>query len=99
MDFVRMYKDVMKLLRKNNPNKSDLTSTTTFTELVMKKIKYSFFNSTLKLQDDEIKLFLLYCENDVRVNKVIKSKSEFELMDFLIEENTDFKKLTASAKK
>ena len=99
MDFVRMYKDVMKLLRKNNPNKSDLTSTTTFTELVMKKIKYSFFNSTLKLQDDEIKLFLLYCENDVRVNKVMKSKSEFELMDFLIEENTDFKKLTASAKK
>jgi hypothetical protein len=99
MDFVRMYKDVMKLLRKNNPNKSDLTSTTTFTELVMKKIKYSFFNSTLKLQDDEIKLFLLYCENDVRVNKVMKSKSEFELMDFLIEENIDFKKLTTSDKK
>ena len=99
MDFVRMYKDVMKLLRKNNPNKSDLTSTTTFTELVMKKIKYSFFNSTLKLQDDEIKLFLLYCENDVRVNKVMKSKSEFELMDFLIEENIDFKKLTTADKK
>jgi hypothetical protein len=99
MDFVRMYKDVMKLLRKNNPNKSDLTSTTTFTELVMKKIRYSFFNSTLKLQDDEIKLFLLYCENDVRVNKVMKSKSEFELMDFLIEENIDFKKLTTADKK
>jgi hypothetical protein len=89
----------MKLLRKNNPNKNDLTSTTTFTELVMKKIKYSFFNSTLKLQDDEIKLFLLYCENDVRVNKVMKSKSEFELMDFLIEENIDFKKLTTADKK
>ena len=99
MDFVRMYKDVMKLLRKNNPNKNDLTSTTTFTELVMKKIKYSFFNSTLKLQDDEIKLFLLYCENDSRVAKVMKSKSEFELMDFLIEENIDFKKLTTLEKK
>jgi hypothetical protein len=99
MDFVRMYKDVMKLLRKNNPNKNDLISTTTFTELVMKKIKYSFFNSTLKLQDDEIKLFLLYCENDSKVTKVMKSKSEFELMDFLIEENIDFKKLTALEKK
>ncbi len=99
MDFVRMYKDVMRLLRKNNPNKNDLTSSTTFIELVMKKIKYSFFNSTLKLQDDEIKLFLLYCENDSRVNKVMKSKSEFELMDFLIEENIDFKKLTTLEKK
>jgi hypothetical protein len=99
MDFVRMYKDVMRLLRKNNPNKNDLTSATTFTELVMTKIKYSFFNSTLKLQDDEIKLFLLYCENDSKVTKVMKSKSEFELMDFLIEENIDFKKLTALEKK
>ena len=98
MDFVRMYKDVMRLIRNNNPNKNDLTSTTTFTELVMKKIKYSFFSSTLKLQDDEIKLFLLYCENDSRVTKVMKSKSEFELMDFLIEENIDFKKLTAVEK-
>lgn len=98
MDFVRMYKDVMRLLRKNNPNKNDLTSSTTFTELVMKKIKYSFFNSTLKLHDDQIKLFLLYCENDSRVVKVIKSKSEFELMDFLIEENIEFKKLTANEK-
>lgn len=99
MDFVRMYKDVMRLIRKNNPNKNDLTSSTTFTELVMKKLKYSFFNSTLKLRDDEIKLFLLYCENDSKVEKIMKSKSEFELMDFLIEENIDFKKLTAVEKK
>jgi hypothetical protein len=99
MDFVRMYKDVMKLLRKNNPNKNDLTSSTTFSELVMKKIKYSFFNSTLKLQDDEIKLFLLYSENDSKVVKVMKSKSEFELMDFLIEKNIEFKKLTSLEKK
>jgi hypothetical protein len=29
----------------------------------------------------------------------MKSKSEFELMDFLIEENIDFKKLTTADKK
>jgi hypothetical protein len=33
------------------------------------------------------------------VAKVMKSKSEFELMDFLIEENIDFKKLTTLEKK
>jgi len=94
MDFVRIYKDVVKLLKKNNPKRNDLTSTTTFTELVMRKIRYSFFNSTLKLHDDEIKLFLLYCENDSKVDKVMNSKSDFELMDFLIEKNIEYKKLT-----
>lgn len=99
MDFVRMYKDVMRLLRKNNPKKTDLTASTSFSELVMKKIKYSFFSSTLKLHDDEIKLFILYSENDTRVGKLMKSKSEFELMDYLIEKNREFKELTKSAAK
>ncbi len=99
INFVRMYKDVMRFLKKNNPKKADFTSSTSFSELVMKKIKYSFFNSTLKLDDDEIKLFILYSENDTRVGKLMKSKSEFELMDYLIEKNREFKELTKSAAK
>lgn len=98
MDFVRMYKDVMRFLRKKNPNKNDFTTPTSFSELVMKKIKYSFFSKTLKLADDEIKLFILFSENDSKVDKSRKSKSEFELMDYLIEKNIEYKKLTVPQK-
>lgn len=95
MDFVRMYKDVMRFLRKKNPKKNDLTSTVSFTESVIKKIKYPFFNNTLKLQDDEIKLFLVYCENDTKVKTILDTKSDFILMDYLIEKNIEFKKITS----
>ena len=93
IDFVRIYKDVFKILRINTPKKSDFTTKIDFTEVVMKKIDYSFFNNTLKLKDDEIKLFLVYCENDPKSSALLKSNTKFELMDFLIEKNIEFKKI------
>ncbi|KAB1156716.1 peptidase associated/transthyretin-like domain-containing protein [Flavobacterium luteum] len=93
MDFVRIYKDVFKILKINTPKILDFTTKTDFTELVMKKIDYSFFNNTLKLKDDEIKLFLVYCENDPKSSVLLKSNTKFELMDFLIEKNIEFKKI------
>lgn len=99
MDFVRIYKDVMRLLNKNKAEKNSSESTASFMDYVMKKIKYPFYSRTLKLQDDEIKLFLLFSESDVRVPKLVKSKSEFELMDYLIEKNKDFQDLKAQSTK
>lgn len=93
IDFVRIYKDVFKILKINTPKKSDFTTETDFTEVVMKKIDYSFFNNTLKLKDDDIKLFLVYCENDPKSSALFKSNTKFELMDFLIEKNIEFKKI------
>ena len=93
IDFVRIYKDVFKILKINTPKKSDFTTKTDFTEVVMKKIDYSFFNNSLKLKDDEIKLFLVYCENDPKSSALLKSNTKFELMDFLIEKNIEFKKI------
>lgn len=93
MDFVRMYKDVEKIINKDNAKKSKIITQTDFTEVTMQKIPYSFFNNTLKLRDDEIKLFLVFCENDAKAKTVLKSNSEFEIMNFLIEKNIEFKKI------
>ncbi|WP_309641897.1 hypothetical protein [Flavobacterium sp.] len=98
VDFVRLYKDVLKLLRKKNPNKKDFTSNINFTEVVMQKIHYSFFTNSLKLRDDEIKLFLVFCENDAKAQSIAKSSTNFELMDFLVGQNNEFKKITALEK-
>lgn len=98
VDFVRMYKDVLKILRKKNPKKNDFTSNVNFTELVMKKINYSFFTNSLKLRDDEIKLFLVFSENDPKSQSIVKSGTDFEIMDFLVGKNNEFKKITAFEK-
>lgn len=97
-DFVRMYKDVVKILRKKNPKKNDLTFEGDFTELVMQKIDYSFFNNSLKLPDDQIRLFLVYCENDPKAKKVNKASTNFEVMDFLVSENKEFQEIVRSQK-
>ena len=96
VNFVRLYKDVIKLLKKKNPKRTDFTSDVNFTEVAMQRIKYSFYTNTLKLKDEEIKLFLVYCENDSKSKSVMKTKSDFELMDFMIEKNKEFKDLKHS---
>lgn len=94
MDFVRMYKDVVGVLRKKNPKKTDFYKETSFSEYALHKVNYSFFSNTLHLQDDEIKLFLIYCENDSKSRELMQPSEEFRLMDFLIDKNKEFKKIT-----
>ncbi|KIA87416.1 hypothetical protein [Flavobacterium sp. AED] len=98
VNFVRVYKDVLKALRKNNPEKTDFTTDKSFTELTMNKVGYSFFTNTLKLNDDEIGLFLIFCENDPKSKLFMKSDNEFQLMDFLVTKNKEFKRITTFEK-
>lgn len=94
MDFVRIYKDVLKILRKNNPQKVDFYNDTSFSEFALNKINYSFFSNTLNLKDDEIKLFLIFCENDPMSRTLMKPSEEFKLIDFFLEKNKEYKKIT-----
>ena len=98
VNFVRLFKDVLKLLRKKNPNKSNFITTANFTEFVLEKINYSFFTNSLKLPDNEIKLFLVFCENDPKAAAFQKTATAFELMDFLVGQNNEFKKIKALGK-
>lgn len=94
VDFVRIYKDVLGVLRKNNPQKVDFYKETSFSEVVMNKVNYSFFSNTLHLKDDEIKLFLIYCENDSKSRQLMQPSEEFRLMDFLVTKNVEYQKIT-----
>ncbi len=94
VDFVRIYKDVLGVLRKSNPRNTDFYKDTSFSEVVMNKVNYSFFSNTLHLNDDEIKLFLIYCENDSKSRVLMQPSEEFKLMDFLITKNDEYKKIT-----
>lgn len=96
MDFVRIYKDVVGVLRKENPKKSDFYKETSFSEFALQKLNYSFFSNTLNLKDDEIKLFLIYCENDSESRELMQPGEEFKLMDFFINKNREYKRITHS---
>ncbi|MBC7641523.1 MAG: hypothetical protein H7174_04175 [Flavobacterium sp.] len=98
VNFVRLFKDVVKLFKKKNPKKLDYFADVSFTELVLSKIKYDYFTNTLKLKDEEVRLFLVFCENDEVSKDLSRYKTSFELMDFLFNKNKEFTVLKNNVK-
>jgi hypothetical protein len=99
MDVIRVYNMIFKNLFKNNPNKSDLVSDVGFTTVAMQSVSYSFFTDKLKLKDDQVGLFLLFCENDPKSKTFVNTTSqEFEIMDFLVTKNSEFKNIATFEK-
>lgn len=95
-DFVRIFKDVKKLLSKNSEVKEEVVSDIAFVEYSKANFKPDFFTKTLGLQQDEIDLFLMYCSNDPESKRHLNEDQKFELIDFLINKNAEFKKVKAS---
>ena len=52
MNFVRMYKDILKVLKIKNPERTDFITPSSFTEVAMKTVSYTFFTNTLNLNED-----------------------------------------------
>ena len=98
MDFVRVYKMVSKLFRNDSAKKIALNSDVDFSDVVSKGIDTYFFTNTLKLKNEEIGLFLEYCENDPKSKSLLKQEDEFLLIDFLITKNEEFKRITTFEK-
>ncbi|GEP49514.1 hypothetical protein FNO01nite_01860 [Flavobacterium noncentrifugens] len=95
VNFVRLYKDIAKLVRRNRPEEVEKLQ---FSESVLKKFDYNFFHKTLNLKDEEIKLFVMYCETDPKVKDFTVKETKFGLMDFMISKNEEFKKMVALGK-
>lgn len=93
MDFVRIGKDVLKLFgKKEGTKEANYTSDKIFQEVVQEKFTYYFFTQTLGLKQDEIGLFLSYCESDQRVKALLAPDKEIELIDFLIFKSDEYKR-------
>ena len=98
VNFVRLYKDIVKLVRKNRSKKADVAPKVDFSELAINKFDYDFFTRKLHIREDQIKLFLVFCENDPKAGTFTDKTTKFELMDFLINKNTEFKRIITSGK-
>lgn len=93
MDFVRIGKDILRWFKKDKEEKPiEFVSDKIFSEAAQEKFTYHFFTETLGLEQDEIGLFLSYCENDPKVKSLLSQNKEIELIDFLISKSVDYKK-------
>lgn len=98
MDIDRIGRMIWKSFFKENANKEKEVYQGDFTEIVPKRMHQFFFTNTLKLKEDEIGLFLIYCENDPKSKALLKPEAEFELIEFLVVKNEEFKRFTTFGK-
>ena len=98
VNFVRLFNDVAKLIKKKNPKKANFYKDVDFTEFVLNKVQYTFFTNTLDLNEEEVRLFLVFCENDKEAKNVAKQKTSFQLIDFLINKNKEFVEIKKGVK-
>ncbi|WET04452.1 hypothetical protein [Flavobacterium sp. YJ01] len=98
MDFVRIFKDVKKLLKKKDDIKDEEITDIAFVEYAKDNFTKDFYTNTLSLKEDEIELFLMYCSNDPHSKQMVDPDQKFQLIDFMINKNKEFKK-AASAQK
>ena len=98
MDLDRIGKTIWKSLFKENYQKEKDAYYGDFTEIVPKRINPFFFTNTLKLKEDEIGLFLIYCENDPKSKPLLKPEAEFKLIEFLVNKNEEFKRFATFEK-
>ena len=98
MDFVRIFKMVSKVFKKDSEEKAGSNSDISFSDAVSKGLDSYFFTNTLKLKSEEVGLFLDYCENDPKSKNLLKEEDEFLLIDFLITKNEEFKRITTFEK-
>jgi signal peptidase I len=89
VDAVRLFKDILKLFKKTNPKVTEPS----FTETTLNRVKYSYFRDTLKLKDNEIALFLFFCEVDHKAKIISRNENLLNLMDFLYNRNKEFKEI------
>jgi hypothetical protein len=95
MDFIQIGKMVGKLFGKEKSKENPIvfTSNKNFQEAVKDKFTYHFFTETLHLKQDEIGLFLNYCDSDPNVRKLLATNREIDLIDFLINKSKEYRNL------
>jgi len=101
IDFIRMGEDFSRLIKMIFKPKEKVIKTNTkieFKDYVNLNFNQDFFINTLKLQPEEIILFIEFCNADSRSKTLIENINILSTMDFLIAKNIEFKKMSLSDK-
>ncbi|MBP6182996.1 hypothetical protein [Flavobacterium sp.] len=69
-----------------------------FKELATATCTQEYFYKTLRLNSEEVSLFLEFCDADPKSKIILENANPLSLMDFLFAKNVEFKKLPAIEK-
>jgi len=96
VDFVKVGQLVSKLFKKKD--KKTVEKNSTFTEFATNNFNQKFFAETLKIPEDEMFLFLEFCEADPKSAAIPTQNNNLATLDFLFAKNEEFKKIRDAKK-
>lgn len=92
-DLIKMVSLVAGLLKKPKEDAAPAKPIIGFKQFVDANYDKQYLKKTFKLEDDEIALFLEFCEADTKAYSVKESEDKLGLLEFLIRKNEEFKRL------
>lgn len=96
MDLMRIGGMFLGLFKKEKDEVKKALPAIEFSTVAKNSYDQKFYLETLKLNADEIELFLQFCEVDPKSKIVAATDNTLSTMDFLFAKNVEFKKLTKS---
>jgi len=91
MDFMRIGSMISGLFKKEKEEINNSIPVIEFSTLAKNSYDQKFYLETLKLQADEIELFLQFCETDPKSKIVVANNNTLNTMDFLFIKNESLK--------
>lgn len=93
VNFIEVYNMIFKKPKKRDKGKIYAAdSGKTFSENVKERFTHHFFTNMLKIPNDEIGLFLAYCDKGQETAWMLDPKYEFELTDYLVTQSSEYLK-------
>lgn len=93
LNLIRIGGFLADLLKKDKDDNQKVAPLNSFTTVAKNSFEKKFFMETLKLEQDQIDLFLQFCERDPNSKTLLKDSNELAVLEFLLKKNTEFKKL------
>ena len=90
VNFVNVFKALYGLV--GNAKKDEKIYTLQPSEVIRQLYEDSFFTEQLQIEQDQIGLFLVFCDGEIKTKDLLEEKSDFEIMDFLVKTGKKFNK-------
>ena len=89
INFVKIARMIFKK-KKKKPEAPQYYTERTFAEVAQERFTYHFFTETLKIPQDEIGLFLTFCDKGNETMPLLAPQKEFELTDYLVTKSKEY---------
>ena len=93
IDFVKIAGMIGKLFSKDKEAVNRESPPIVFKDLMKNNFNHDFFSKTLHLKEEQVGLFLEFCDADPKSKLLEKNNNQLALLDFLLQKRDDFKKL------